>query len=677
MDAIPGYWRESPRWGTVHRSLPFITLVLLARAAWASEIPIITLGDVGPDQEIPTDRSFYIRGDAASGVEHVQAIVVRRGSPGVFGDDGPSCQELIGDLGLDTTLSNARDDDDDTAVIPVPRYDAGTHRAFEVFVNAEGAGRRADVVVSAPWQRSSREENAFKVLVPYDRSFFSAGYGYCLVVVTTEHSQAVSTGKLTELVDEVAAKHVACGDKSSCDDEALADYETKAARALSASRVMRRAPDRIADIASLLEDAARVELGNATGLVEALGHMSDRFYDKTNVMPPVALVWAETPTDPFAKAVATLLAQAGALLPQVRPGGVSLFTPDGKVQVKAIQLLDDGRTIRVAASKAPTGDQARVLTTTTDSLVIAEGLTLYDLIQLGNKRVRIEKSWITLKELGDGVGQLGLESWTSEDSAFLVAAHAQLKRLADFVDLATSGLTCARAAAAPADASPTDAIRRELGDWLVCQKADAAGIETMREHLASLIAEDSAWRTAKAKLVARSRRIVTLTSSAPAAWRVSFASRTWLFSYVTPIIGYASVLRPDESFGLFYLGAQIHLDPNPVDDIQWREGVTTKDLRRALALEIGVAPYRSSFGPDMRYDGPGSLPPIFIGAAVHVLPYTSLTFGGSIIERRNSTLREEMPHTVFSPYLGLTIQLNIPDLIRNASGSTTDTAVSR
>jgi hypothetical protein len=603
--------------------------------------------------------------------------VIRRGSPSLFGDDGPSCQELVGDLGLDATLSSASDDDDAAVVIPVPRFDAGVHRAYEVFANAGRSARRASVLVSAPWQRNHRDESSFKVLVPHDRDFFSAGYGYCLVIVTTEHSQAISNATLVELVDDVAAKHIACGDKSSCDDESLADYETKAARALSNSRVMKRAPERVGEIAALLEEAARVELGQATGLVEVIGHMSDRFYNKTNAMPPVAPVWGDVGVDPFAQAVSTLLSQSGALLPQVRPGGLALYTPDGALQVKAIQLLDDGRTIRVASSKAPTGAQARVLTTTTDSLKIAEGLTLYDLIQLGNKKIRIDREWITLKELGDGASHIGLDRWTVEDSAYLVSAHAQLKRLADFVDVTTSGLSCAKRVAPPADASPADAVRREIGDWLVCHKADALAIENMREHFASLIAEDQTWRAAKEKIVAKSRRIVTLTSTAPATWRVSFSSRTWLFSYVTPIVGYAGVLRPDESFGLFYLGAQIHLDPNPVHDVQWRNGVTTKDLRRALALEIAIAPYGSSFGPDDRYDGPGGLPPIFLGAAVHVLPYTSLTFGGTVLERRNSTLAQEMPHTVFAPYLGLTLQLNIPDLVRTAAGPTTDTAVSR
>ncbi len=666
----------------MHRPLSFCLVLLFAGRAAAGDIPIVTLGDAGPDQEIPTDRSFYVRGDLGSSVEHAQAIIVRRGSPSMFGDDGPSCHNLIADLGIETTLSSAAvdDSDDEDIYVPVPRYDAGIHRAFEVFASSTGAARKADVLVSAAWQRSSPDQREFTVLVPHDRRFFSAGYGYCLVVATTEHAQELDEATLADLVDWIAAKIVACGDKSSCDTEALAEYEVKVARSLANTDSFKRTPDQLGTIAAMLHEAARVELGTATGIVEVLGHMSDRFYDKTNVMPPQAsVVWADVATDPFAQAVANLLTHAGALLPHVRgTQGVALFTPDGKLQVKALQLLDDGRTIRVAASKAPTGAQARVLTATTDTLQIADGLTLYDLIQLGNKRIRVSKDWITLKELGDGIAQLGLEQWAAEDSTFLVEAQAQLKRLADFVDLATSGVTCTPHVYAASEAEQTsDAIRRQLGDWLVCQKVDAAAIETMREQVAALITEDEAWKTAKTKLITKSRRIVTLTSTAPTPMRVSFSSRTWVFSYVTPMVGYAGVLRPDETFGLFYLGAQIHLDPNPIDDVQWKHGLTTKDLRRAIALELGVAPYRTSFGPDMRYDGPGSLPPLFVGAAVHVLPYTSVTFGGSIIERRNSTLPQEQPHTFVAPYLGFTLQLNLPDLVRTAAGPSSNTAASR
>jgi hypothetical protein len=661
-----------------------VGLVVSAGSVHARPIPIVTIGDAGPDQEIPTDRSFYVRGDAPEGMHYAQAVVVRRGSPSLFGGDGPACSELIADLDIDRARSSATDDgdgagdaDDDIAVA-LPRYAAGVHEAFELFPAALAASRRASVLVSVPWQRQS-DERQFSVLVPFDRSFFSAGYGYCLAVIATERAQLVEDSALERRIDKLASAFIACGDRASCDDDALAEYEVAIARALatpSPGHSLRQ----LSELASLAREAARAELASTTGLVEALARMNDRFYSKTRIMPPVPTDgWADTTTDPFAHAVSLLLARSGALLPQVRAGGVSLHTLDGKLQVKAVQLLDDGLTLRVAASRAPAADQMRELTRTTDALQIADGLTLHDLVQLGNRRIRVDKDWITLEELGDGVAQLGSAAWTADDATFLAAATAQLRRLANFVDLTTSGVTCTprKYPAERLAEQVDDAVRRALGDWLACVKADAAGLEMMREQLATLSAEDQAWKAAKDRVVQRTRRILTVTSTSTTRLRASFKSPTWAFSYLTPIVGYAGILRPDESFGLFYVGAQIHIDPNPVDDVLWRDGITTKDLRRAIALELGLAPSRSQFGPDMRYGGPGRLPPLFVGAAVHVLPYTSLTFGGAIATRRNSTLREEQPHTMFAPYVGFTVQLNIPDLIRSAAGPSSETTAIR
>jgi hypothetical protein len=654
-------------------------MLLASAPAAAGEIPIVTLGGSGPDREIPTDRSFYVAGRASPSLVHAQAIVVRRGSPMMLGDNGPDCHDLIADLHIDATNASAGDaEDDEDVAIATSRYDSGLHRAFELFPRAAGVARRSAVLVSPAWERSrGGDDGQFKVLVPHDRRFFSAGYGYCLFLVTSEHSQELERATLADLIDDLASKLVACGHKASCDAEALNDYETRVAKALAPNR-----PHRVHGLAARLREAARVELGGVTGIVEGIDRMGDRWHDQTTVMTPTATVWSEVAADPFAQAVVALLARAGALLPQVRTQGttsaVALFSADGKLQVKAIQLLDDGRSIRVAASKAPAAEQARVLTVTTDALAIAEGLTLYDLIQLGNRRVRVEKDWVSLKELGDRMSSLGQQRWRREDTAYLAAAALHMKRLANFVDLTSTGVTCTSKPVVISEAEQSiDAIRQHLGEWLACQKVDAAAIETMREQLEQLLHEEETWRATKDKLVARSLRIVTLTSTAPSGPRVSFRSRTWLFSYVTPLVGYAGVLRADDSFGLFYFGAQIHLAPNPVGDPQWRNGVTAKDLRRAIALELGIAPYQSSFGPDMRYGGSGSLPPLFVGAAIHVLPYTSLSIGGTLLERRNSTLREEQPHTIVAPYIGVTVQLNIPDLVRDAVRPTTDTAASR
>jgi hypothetical protein len=486
------------------------------------------------------------------------------------------------------------------------------------------------------------------------------------------------------MLDKLARAYVGCGDKSSCDDDALADYETRAVRELASTR-SGIAGSTIARTvaASSLKEAARAELASATGIVEARDHLQDRWNGEVKVLAPSAqTVWADVATDPFAHALATMLARSAALLPQVRAGRrgteVALYTTDGKLAVGALQILDDGRSIRVASSKTPTGGQARVLTATTDTLAIGKDLVLYDLLQLGRGRIRVDKQWTTLAELGESLSALGLEGWGADDTAYLLAATEQMHRLVDFVDLATSSATCPQKALDSSESDHTsDGVRRHLGEWLVCQHVDASALEVMAEQLDELVHEDQSWKATRDKLFARSKRIVTLTTTAPLATRVTFGSRTWAFSYVTPIVGYAGIVRPDDSFGLFYVGAQVHLDPNPIGDVLWHDGVTTKDLRRSVALELGIAPRGSSFGPDHRYDGVAGLPPIFLGLAVHVLPYTSVTLGGTILDRRASSLTGEQPHAVFSPYIGLTLQLNVPDLLREASHPSSDTSATR
>jgi len=657
-------------------------LALAATRARADEIPIVTLSDVGPNQEIPTGRSFFVEGEIAPTVENAQAIIVRKGSAGLFGDDGPACHQVISDLHVDVTSTSDDDDDDDDLAPPeLPaRYPAGVHRIYELFPRAAGELRDGSVLVTAPWQRRDDAAREYRLLVPHDAEFFTAGHGYCMLVVATDRGQQLDDATLGELIDTLGRTIVGCGDKSSCDDDALADYESRLARRLRAADASAGSAE---IVAQSLKEAARVELASTAGIIEARDHLQDRWNDETRVMTPTAqVVWADTSTDPFAHALATLLARSAALLPQVRPSGrgtqVALFTTDGRLQVRALQILEDGRSIRVASSRAPAGDQARVITATTDALAVADGVTLYDLIELGASRIRVDGEWVTLPALGERLSALGLDGWTADDAAFLVAAAAQMRRLSELVDSATNGVTCPSRAFEPSEADQTsDAVRRHLGEWLVCQHVDASALEALTEQLDELVHEDHSWNADKDKLYARSRRIVTLTTTAPVATRVEFSDPTWLFSYVTPFAGYAGIVEPDESFGLFYLGAQLHFAPNPIDEVLWRHGVTARDLRRAFALELGVAPYGGSFGPDHRYDGVGNLPPVFVGLALHVIPYTSLTAGGTLLDRKDSTLSQELPHAIFAPYFGFTIQLNLPDLIRTVARGGSDTTAFR
>jgi hypothetical protein len=675
----------------VHAPRYCLAALLLAGAphlARADELPIITLTDVGPDQQVPTDRSFYVAGEIDPAVENAQAIVVREGSPSMFGDGGPGCSALLAGLHFDvSSTSDAGDAEGDpvdeagSAVAPA-RFPVGVHRAFELFPNAERGVRGLDVLVSAAWRRGGVSDRRYRVLVPHDVRFFAAGYRYCMYVVTTERAQVIDDDTLAQLVDGLARHFVACGDRSSCTDDALDDYEVRVGKELAKSRSVVAGPaGERRSIAAAVKEAARSELAQATGVIEARDHLADRWTGASKIMasaPPVA--WQDTASDPFARAVASMLARSSALIPQVRArggtGAVALYTTDGRLRVRALQVLDDGRSIRVASSMAPATGQARVVAATTDALSVADGVTLHDLIELGQGKIRVDHDWISLTALGARLSSFGLQAWSDDDASYLRAATAQVERLSRFVGGVTGGIECA-AKPDDAGAETPQAVRRHLGEWLACQHVDAGALAALARQLDELVTQDRSWRATKQDLVTRARRVVTLTTTSPIAAHVAFSSRTWVFSYVTPMIGYAGIVRPGESFGLFYLGAQIHLDPNPVDDVLWHDGITPKDLRRAFALEVGVAPYGASFGPAGRFSGPGALPPIMLGLALHVIPYTSFTVGGLLLDRKRSTIPEEQPHTIFAPYLGVTLQLNLPDLIWQAAHPSSDTSATR
>ncbi len=675
--------REShePRYDVSSHHVRLAILVLCSSigVAHADEIPIITLTDVGPNQEVPTGRSFYLEGTADPEVQIAQAIVVRKGSPAILGDNGPDCATMVHDLRIEAATRSASDDPDESIEQPVdtPLYATGPHRAFEVFPYANRTVRGAAVLVSAAWQRPDDAARSFRILVPHDGEFFAAGYAFCTFVVTTERKQEIDDSTLTSLIDGLARKVIACADRSSCQDEALDDYEAKTQRLLAGSRSIAAGPlGEAKDLAARFRGAAKSELGSATGLIDARDRLQDKWAANTNIMQPAAQsLWIDTASDPLGHATTSLLARSAALLPQIRTTGkgttVTLFTTDGRLMVSALQLLDDGRSLRVASGKSPSGEQARVVTATTDTLAIAEDLTLYDLIQLGHGKVHVDRDWISLEALGQRVTALGLDEWTAEDTTFLTAALAQLRRLASYVELATTGASCR-----PSDTELTPAaITHQLGDWLVCQRVDGAALGSLVRQLSDLVAEDQSWKAAKDALLVKAKRIVVVTTTAPNAVRIGFESKTWVFSYLTPAIGYAAIVRTNESFAQLYLGVQLHLDPNPIDDVLWAHGVTTKDLRRAVALELGVAPTGDSFGPANRFSGANGLPPIFLGVAVHLLPYTAIAIGGTLMDRRRSTLAQEDPHAIVSPYIGFTLQLNLPDLVRQVARTSSNTTV--
>jgi hypothetical protein len=56
---------------------------------------------------------------------------------------------------------------------------------------------------------------------------------------------------------------------------------------------------------------------------------------------------------------------------------------------------------------------------------------------------------------------------------------------------------------------------------------------------------------------------------------------------------------------------------------------------------------------------------VFLGIAAHAIPYTSLTLGSVFLDQRASTIAQEQPKLFTAFAVALTVQANVPDLIRH------------
>jgi hypothetical protein len=138
---------------------------------------------------------------------------------------------------------------------------------------------------------------------------------------------------------------------------------------------------------------------------------------------------------------------------------------------------------------------------------------------------------------------------------------------------------------------------------------------------------------------------------------------TFFDNYVTPYLGRSILVKPGDDIGMTYAGVQVYLWPNDVREPMWSNGAS--DLRRLAGFEFGVGLLGDEFGEESRFSGLGPMPPLFVGAALHTLPYVTLSLGASLMERRRSALLPETSQFFASFYVGLTAQLNAVGIVRN------------
>jgi hypothetical protein len=352
-------------------------------------------------------------------------------------------------------------------------------------------------------------------------------------------------------------------------------------------------------------------------------------------------------------------------------------------------------------------------TTTSDLTVPGSDVTLRDLLEFLNGRVRIESDYLRPQELLAELAPIlsGPGKIKEEEAKKLRNTIARLTALDDtilHILLAPSppprkpGAAGAPGAGGVMD-DTEDAVVANLGEWLRrsgalrgCDDAHLLqwgvltnpkksgclqrgqeqgwpGFERGSSPLGHLVKKLVDFEQSRNKWADDAELQLTSTTVAATPLAEAFESRinytqdTWVFSYLTPVTGYALPLGPEDKFGLAYIGVQLHFFPNPVDEPLWSNGFVA-DLPRAFALELAITPDNGPWGTDDRFAGWSGFPPVYAGLALHIVPYTSFSWGGTLLERRSSTLTQQKSETFWSQYVGFNVQANIPDLVMALKG---------
>jgi len=643
--------------------------LLSGTIAHADEIPNITINASGPDQEIPTNRSFYVSGNAGKHTRAVQIAIVRKGSAWLWGGDGPSCTELAADLVIDRPRA--------------PALDPGVHDVHEQFPAAKATYRDGKVLLSASWVRPEPGGDSYKALVAASPAFFAPGYAYCLFIF--KQTQKVDDATIARLIDRVADALDQCGTtiasaasvtgaEADCQRATHQQFEADVAKLLDEALIVSggtpgTTPTDCAADPQHLGDRDKASCALHDKITEALGYAVTVFLDRkaleaelrfTGPAADLPRGWIPASSD-LGAAIVTMLTSQGSLFPSVKDTPptrtIQHLTRDAKIDASHVSILDDDLRLRVGSSASPTADQARILDgVTTKDLVVAEGVSLYDLLQLRKGLVRADRD-VSFAALREAVrGTTARAPWSAADLAMIQTAARRLGLV--------SALLAKPRPAAFEEETPT-AVRVHLTAWLTTNHVLPAMLDDLAGKLAQLAEQKPAYDRAAAGLTFIATEQVQLGGPKSVGFQIAFDQETWVFSYLTPTIGYAQLHTQDGWLSRQYLGVQLHAAPNPVNRPLWQHGLR-EDLPRAFALEVGLATSTAAFGPDDRYRGIFGVPTVFLAGVVHVIPYTSITFGRAFVERRSTVLAVETPAATSPWFIGLNVQVNLPDLIHKA-----------
>lgn len=244
--------------------------------------------------------------------------------------------------------------------------------------------------------------------------------------------------------------------------------------------------------------------------------------------------------------------------------------------------------------------------------------------------------------------------------------HGVLKNLGHW--LRSKVARCAEAAKAagfPVSQCATEDDEHSLQAWPGYRKLGQSPLNQLEQKLRAYVDGARKWAELKDSVTITVKEITVEKSElAPYSARIRASRNDWFGSYVTPIAGISLIPLEGDPFAVQTLGIQVFLWPNPVDEPMWT-GYWKDEFRRSFALELMLGTSSTDLGPGGRYSGilDADFPPVFLGAAVHLIPYTTLSFGVAFLDRRLSALPQEDSELFVSHYVAASVEANIPDII--------------
>jgi hypothetical protein len=694
-----------------------------------SPIPIVTMSDAGPDKELPTGGAFYLAGKVDKQVAAVYPVFVRASYPplGIGGARSCSLTQKSLSAGQLIRAKDTPVIETLTGVLPIERLWATPSSAAGADVIGEYERLNAwhNAYVPPAWVRPAgqAEGASYQVLVSEPR-YFRPGATYCLFVYEQRKISEQEKQRIPKLLWEHRKKRAACdasgggGAARSC---AAVDKEfVDKLNELLSEAGRERAKEVLFKV--------RTELVNAAASMSSFLPDMKAALDPKKWSPPFKVgeaAWGpprdfiDVDADPLGRLIVELLASKGHIHRAVYPtrasgevvdgkridcvkdrdactGRVSYATRSGSIAIRYVRARPGLDAFEVASDKSPSPAERDEVAVPAGSLTIyGAGITLEDAMELARGKIKIGSRYTPFEGVYSTVvvPAVDKQETSLEETGLLaeppalVDLGARVSALRGAVSLACAGARAAQpqkgegrgAAGMKAAVLATDrmafepAARALMGLWLEEAALTSCGpyagaemdpLEAIAGHLEGYLAAVKTWREGEGAMTVELTKISTeLPRRTPLVVQSRLTQETFFDTYVTPYLGRSALIKPGEDIGMTYAGIQVYLWPNDVAEPMWMNGAA--DMRRLVGLEIGVGLETGDFGEGARFSGPGPLPPIFVGAAVHGLPYLTLSLGASILDRRRSALIPETRDMYASFYMGLTAQLNAIGIVRN------------